>query len=415
MDKKLRIILAALTLALGQLFLTAQPSNAFTLLTTVSDTIASISPGLYPVYHDLRFTLPYGEEISSTNYILIAMPYYTMIDISKMNIYGSFVYGDSTGMHASINGHTIVITNVSVVQGSTISISEFSAQNPNAASQFGETLTISNDSAGTSIIDSASFNPIQLLGKTSTVTATVIPYDAQMDISGYAYPGLFITITENGSVLATTTPDAAGHFAVQLTGLSPGTHNFSIYGVDSNNNDTAVSTLSLFGTAYQVVNYTNLILSPIVTVSPNQINQGDSITFSGESVPSSSVTLSINSPLTQLTTTADSSGIFSYTYSQTSSMTPGQYTVDAITQTQSSYQSIASPQASFTVLATTSSQPGPSCDISKGDLNCDGSVNIYDFSILLYNWGSNNPQADINGDGIVNLYDFSILMYNYTL
>lgn len=63
--------------------------------------------------------------------------------------------------------------------------------------------------------------------------------------------------------------------------------------------------------------------------------------------------------------------------------------------------------------------PSPStndCDARKGDLNCDGRVNLVDLSILMYNWGTvkNNPRADINVDGKVNLIDFSILLYFWT-
>jgi hypothetical protein len=53
----------------------------------------------------------------------------------------------------------------------------------------------------------------------------------------------------------------------------------------------------------------------------------------------------------------------------------------------------------------------PQCDIKKGDLNCDGSVNLVDFSILLYYWGATSAKADVNNDGNVNLVDFSIMMF----
>jgi hypothetical protein len=47
-------------------------------------------------------------------------------------------------------------------------------------------------------------------------------------------------------------------------------------------------------------------------------------------------------------------------------------------------------------------------------LNADKKVNLTDFSILLYNWGTKNPCADQNHDGNVNLIDFSIMMFNWT-
>jgi hypothetical protein len=57
-----------------------------------------------------------------------------------------------------------------------------------------------------------------------------------------------------------------------------------------------------------------------------------------------------------------------------------------------------------------------SCLERTADLNCDGRVNITDFSILMYWWGKKTPgvRADINKDGIVNLVDLSIMLYWWT-
>jgi hypothetical protein len=54
-----------------------------------------------------------------------------------------------------------------------------------------------------------------------------------------------------------------------------------------------------------------------------------------------------------------------------------------------------------------------------GDINCDGTVDIFDFSMLYSAYGSTpnspnwNADADINGDKNVDIYDFSILRTNY--
>jgi hypothetical protein len=50
-----------------------------------------------------------------------------------------------------------------------------------------------------------------------------------------------------------------------------------------------------------------------------------------------------------------------------------------------------------------------------GDLNNDGTVNVFDLSILLSDWGTNNATADINKDGTVNIFDLSILLSNWGL
>ena len=57
----------------------------------------------------------------------------------------------------------------------------------------------------------------------------------------------------------------------------------------------------------------------------------------------------------------------------------------------------------------------PSPDFSlRADLNKDGKVNLIDFSILLFNWNTDDTVADINQDGTVNLTDFSIMIFYWT-
>jgi len=51
------------------------------------------------------------------------------------------------------------------------------------------------------------------------------------------------------------------------------------------------------------------------------------------------------------------------------------------------------------------------------DLNCDGKINMIDFSIMLSFWGTkgpfNNPYVDIKKDGKISMTDFSIMMYEW--
>ncbi|TVQ58249.1 MAG: hypothetical protein EA377_00260, partial [Phycisphaerales bacterium] len=57
------------------------------------------------------------------------------------------------------------------------------------------------------------------------------------------------------------------------------------------------------------------------------------------------------------------------------------------------------------------------CDL--GDLNCDGTVNVFDLLALLEQWGTcddptpGNCPADLNGDGTVNVFDLLILLENW--
>jgi hypothetical protein len=57
--------------------------------------------------------------------------------------------------------------------------------------------------------------------------------------------------------------------------------------------------------------------------------------------------------------------------------------------------------------------PNPRVCNRIADYNCDGLVNIVDFSILIY-WFNRAPvpeAIDLTGDGAVNLRDFSVMAY----
>jgi hypothetical protein len=82
--------------------------------------------------------------------------------------------------------------------------------------------------------------------------------------------------------------------------------------------------------------------------------------------------------------------------------------------------------ASFSVPACTSttSTPAPTqaptatptCSkASLGDINCDGSINIFDYNIMIGNFGKSGTglQGDLNGDNTVNIFDYNILVGNF--
>lgn len=57
--------------------------------------------------------------------------------------------------------------------------------------------------------------------------------------------------------------------------------------------------------------------------------------------------------------------------------------------------------------------PAEKCEI-LGDINCDGKVNKYDFSLMMMSWGFKKiDKADLNKDIGVDKYDFSLLMSNW--
>ena len=60
--------------------------------------------------------------------------------------------------------------------------------------------------------------------------------------------------------------------------------------------------------------------------------------------------------------------------------------------------------------------PTPNCPkASLGDINCDNVINIFDYNILIGNFGKSGAgiQGDLNGDGVVNIFDYNTLVSNF--
>lgn len=54
--------------------------------------------------------------------------------------------------------------------------------------------------------------------------------------------------------------------------------------------------------------------------------------------------------------------------------------------------------------------PGSGAPKKLGDINGDGSINIFDLSIILSRWNSISKSSDLNGSGRVDIFDLSILL-----
>jgi hypothetical protein len=64
---------------------------------------------------------------------------------------------------------------------------------------------------------------------------------------------------------------------------------------------------------------------------------------------------------------------------------------------------------------TPSPSPSPSPSTRAGDANGDGAVNIFDYNIILSNFGltvSGRSQGDFNGNGTVDIFDFQQVVSN---
>ncbi|OQA02769.1 MAG: hypothetical protein BWY68_00921 [bacterium ADurb.Bin400] len=202
-------------------------------------------------------------------------------------------------------------------------------------------------------------------------------------------------------------------FTQVFPGMKPEIHTILLFGVDQAGRTTPSTTIEVFTRPYALTTVSGIIMPPTLALSSSAINQGDPVTVSGNAIPDRKVIIFSEPPLNSYEVYADIAGQYSFTISDTAGLDFGDHKVYAFVQDEFGGQSLMSHSAFFKVVDSSSGNEGepPTWDISQGDLNGDTGVNLADFAILLYYWGSTRPEADINGDGLVNLADFSIMMF----
>jgi cysteine-rich repeat protein len=236
--------------------------------------------------------------------------------------------------------------------------------------------------------------------------------DTQVTLQGKAYPTVTVNILEDGESVGTIRTNSRGEFLFNLE-TEPGTASFSFWANDVDGTRSSTFTTTFDVTQGAVTNVNGIMVPPTIRASATDGDPGDTITLTGQTVPSVSVEVSINNGLRTLTATSDASGRYSVAFN-TSGLSAATYTAKARflegsggLRRESTYGSVLQLNIGVEGRPT-----------SNSDLNRDGKVNLVDFSILVFWWGTaggnSNPPADINGNARVGLEDFSILLFNWT-
>ena len=236
------------------------------------------------------------------------------------------------------------------------------------------------------------------------------PSPTQVILQGKAYPKAELTILKDGQVATGGIyADSNGDFKVTLTTLTAGTYTFGIWAEDKQGRRSLTFSFTATVTSGMITTIGNIFLPPTIELDKTEVKRGEILNILGQTVPQSEITIKINSPGEIIkTTTSTSQGDWGYSF-DTSPLEDGVHFAKAkanLNGLLSSYSNVLVFYVGKEVA------PGK---VKTANLNGDGRVNLIDFSILLYNWGTpKNTKADINGDGWVNLVDFSIMMYQWT-
>jgi len=237
-------------------------------------------------------------------------------------------------------------------------------------------------------------------------------------ISGLAYPDSNIHLLIDGEEASTARANRDAEFKFDFENITPGSTTFGFWAEDANGIRSILLTTTFQVTQNAATTVSGIFLPPTLQIGTKQIAQGDPVKFSGQTVPGVTVEVSINpenDPDAINSSEGSSSqdvGVWSIDVDSASLANETFHIARTIFYATSSAGTLV--QSGFG--KSTSFYVGTQelSDVISADLNNDGKINIVDFSMLIFHWGTDELIADLNQDGTVNLTDFSILVFNWT-
>ncbi|OGY99525.1 MAG: hypothetical protein A2945_01555 [Candidatus Liptonbacteria bacterium RIFCSPLOWO2_01_FULL_52_25] len=236
--------------------------------------------------------------------------------------------------------------------------------------------------------------------------------ETQVIITGKAYPNANVHILKDGTDIAVVAADAKADFYFTITKVSPGVVTFGFWAQDANGLKSAALTTTLSIVANVVTTISGAFLPPTLNTDKRKVDRGDTIIISGQSPPAIKVVTHVNSEeeiIQDVTSGAD--GTWKLAFDTTALADEDFHTAKALFEMkigENVVQSAFSQAVSFYV---GQSETGTQF---ISDLNGDKKINLIDFSVLLFYWGTSGPTGDLNNDSKVGLTDFSILLFNWT-
>ncbi len=228
--------------------------------------------------------------------------------------------------------------------------------------------------------------------------------------SGKAYPLSTVIVLLNAQEVIRTIAGPDAQFSVSLNSLNPGSYTFSILGEDSEGRRSTLFTFPILITQGATTTVSGIFIAPTIDIDKIQVKKGENLTIFGETVPGSQVTISVHSdPEYLFTVQSNTQGLYQYVL-DTATLAIGSHETKSKSRVSASELSSYSNVLGFLVGNTTVANDG-AC--KRADINCDGRVNLVDFSILAFWYKKVSPPAkvDLNNDNKVTLVDFSIVAY----
>lgn len=234
--------------------------------------------------------------------------------------------------------------------------------------------------------------------------------DTDVIIRGLAYPGATVSILRDGEIERVVEADSSGVFGYTLTEQTAGITTFGFWALDRAKRSSITYSATFQIVQNAVTTLSGILIPPTLAVVPEKTPPGSTVQIVGTAAPNTTIRAFIDGATTPEETLGGTNGEYAIAYDTTPLTAEQFHTVKAhyLNKDNADLKSGFSALVSFYVGTR---------DVDTNltaDLNGDGAVNLTDFSILLFNWNSNNPVADINTDGTVSLADFSILLFYWT-
>ena len=251
---------------------------------------------------------------------------------------------------------------------------------------------------------------ITITGVGAGVAASIVSF------SGQAYPGSRIEVlfksdlspTYRNVPLTTYQVSESGEFHVSYTALLSGRYFFALKARDRTGEETGVLTFSVdFNTKSRLV-VEDIFIPPTIDFGQGIYVLGKEVKISGYSAVGSIIKLEVDG-IIKKEITSDKNGFYEFLFNSEELGVGRFYAKAKQIDTEGKDSGFSFPRAfRITELA-----------FPKADLNEDSVINIVDWSMFLFRWGSEEEslkrEIDLDDNGEINIFDFSLFLKAFSI
>lgn len=245
--------------------------------------------------------------------------------------------------------------------------------------------------------------------------SNVPPKDTKVVVIGKAYPGSEVNILIDGREIGIVRANAKADFYFESDKITPGVISMGLWAEDGKGRKSALQNFTFRVSSGAVTTISGAYLAPSIDIDKPVVARGEILKVSGITVPESGVTIYVHSNEEVIKNASSTSkGEWSYNFDTTPLEGEAYHVVKATFEAKSTSSVLIKSGFSKAVSFYVGKSSSNTGTCPGADLNKDKKVNLIDFSILLYYWGTSNTCADQNHNNKVDLIDFSIMLYNWT-